>query len=61
MQLRRPHGSVLLFKLASSFTLLTLNSLTFLQGQHLLVLNSELAALQFIVVQGIYDCGCLIG
>lgn len=53
--------AVLLLELAAALTLLTLDSLALGEGQHLLVLDAQLPAVELEVVHGLDDGGRLLG
>ena len=61
VQLRRWHGSMLLFQLASTLALLSFNPLALLQREHLLVLDPQLTSLQLKVIKMLNHHGGLLG
>lgn len=51
---------MLLLQLSTALSLLSLDALSFLQRQHLLVLHTQLSPLQLVVIEMIDNLGCLI-
>src|SRR2546421_9342173 len=60
MQLRSTHRPVLLLQLAAPLSLFSLNALSFRKWKHLLVLDPQLPALQFEMIQVINDSRSLL-